>query len=81
MKYSTYLWDLDQPLSQHPLPCAWHQPNLMIPLTKTINKKKRTKKRTKNQEMRLYSQKIVSYCLGLRTQNPGLKEADLGPSI
>ena len=30
--------------------------------------------------MRLNSQQIVSYCLGLRTQNPGLKEVDLEPS-
>ena len=26
------------------------------------------------------SQQIVSYCLGLRTQNPGLREVDLEPS-
>ena len=30
--------------------------------------------------MRFNSQQIVSYCLGLRTQNPGLKEVDLEPS-
>ena len=30
--------------------------------------------------MRLNSQQIVSYCLGLRTQNPGLKEVDLESS-
>ena len=31
--------------------------------------------------MRSNSQQIVSYCLlGLRTQNPGLKEVDLEPS-
>ena len=27
--------------------------------------------------MRFNSQQIVSYCLGLRTQNPGLREVDL----
>ena len=35
-------------------------------------------KKAKNQEIRFYSPKIVSYCLGLRTQKPRLKEADLG---
>ena len=29
--------------------------------------------------MRFYSQKIVSYCLGLRTEKQGLKQVDLGP--
>ena len=37
-------------------------------------------KKTKNPEMRSNSQQIVSYCLGLRTQNPGLREVDLEPS-
>ena len=30
--------------------------------------------------MKFNSQQIESYCLGLRTQNPGLREADLEPS-
>ena len=30
--------------------------------------------------MRFNSQQIVSYCLGLRTQNPGLSEVDLETS-
>ena len=30
--------------------------------------------------MRSNSQQIVSYCLGLRTQNPNLREVDLEPS-
>ena len=30
--------------------------------------------------MRFTSQQITSYCLGLGTQNPGLKEVDLDPS-
>ena len=30
--------------------------------------------------MRLKSQQIVLYCLGLHTQNPGLREVDLEPS-
>ena len=29
--------------------------------------------------MRFYSRKIVSYCLALLTQKPGLKEADAEP--
>ena len=31
--------------------------------------------------MKLNFQQIVSYCFGLRTQNPGLREVDLEPSI
>ena len=38
-------------------------------LPKTINQEK-----TKNQEMRFSFQKIILYCLGLWTQNPGLRE-------
>ena len=30
--------------------------------------------------MRTNSQQIISYCLGLCTQNPGLREVDLEPS-
>ena len=57
------------PLSQHPLPPARHQPHLLIPFAQTINQKK-----AKNPEIWFNSQQIVSYCLGLRTQNPGLRE-------
>ena len=42
---------------------------------KTINQE-----RTKNPEMRSNFQQIISYCLGLRTQNSGLTEVDLKPS-
>ena len=41
-------------------------------LPKTINQEK-----TKNSEMRLNFQQILSYCLGLHTQNPGLREVNL----
>ena len=75
IKYSTYTWDLLRPLTQYPLSPARHQPHSLIPSAKTINSKKE-----KDPEMRLNSQQIVSYCLGLRTQNPGLKEVDLEPS-
>ena len=37
-------------------------------------------KKTKNKEIRSNSQQMVSYCLGLPTQNPGLREVDLEPS-
>ena len=63
-------------MSQHPLPRARHQPDLLIPSLQTI-----TQKKAKNQEMGFDSQQIVSYCLGLRTQNPGLREEDLEPSL
>ena len=36
--------------------------------------------KTKNPEMRCNCQQIVWYCLGLPTQNPGLREVDLEPS-
>ena len=64
-----------RPLSQHPLPPARHQPHLLIPSAQTINQEK-----TNNPEMRSTFQQIVSYCLGLHTQNPGLREVDLEPS-
>ena len=75
MKYSTYTWDLVQALSQDSLPPARHQPHFMIPSAKAINQKK-----AKNPEMRFNSQQIVSYCIGLCTQNLGLREVDLEPS-
>ena len=62
------------PLSQHPLPSARHQPHLLIPSAQTINQKK-----AKNPEMRFNSQQMVSYCLGLHTQNPRLRGIDLEP--
>ena len=75
MKYSTYTWDLVWILESAPLPPARHQPHLLIPSAQTTNQKK-----AKNPEMRFNSQQIVSYCLGLCTQNPGLREVDLEPS-
>ena len=63
------------PLGQHPLPSARHQPLSLISSAQTINQKK-----AKNPEIRFNSQPIASYCLGLRTQNPGLREVDLEPS-
>ena len=63
------------PLSQHPLSPARHEPHLLIPSVQKINHKK-----AKNPEMRFNSQQIILYCLGLRTQKPGLREVDLEPS-
>ena len=63
------------PLSQHPLPPARHQPHLMIPSAETINQKE-----AKNPEMRFHSPQIELYCLGLDSQNLGLREVDLEPS-
>ena len=60
------------PLSHYPLPPARHQPHLLISSTQTINQKK-----AKNPEMRFDSQQIILYCLGLHTQNPGLRAVDL----
>ena len=76
MKYSTYTWNLVQAIESDPLPPARHQPHLLIPSAQTINQKK-----TKNPEIRFNSIQIVSYCLGLRTQNPVLREVDLEPSL
>ena len=62
-------------MDQHPLPRVRHQPHLLIPYAQTINQKK-----AKKPEMRFNSQQIVSYCLGLRIQNPRLREVELEPS-
>ena len=61
-----------EPLSQHLLPPARHPPHFMISSAQTINQEK-----TKNSEIRSNFQQIVLYCLGLRTQKPGLREVDL----
>ena len=75
MKYSTYTWDLVRAVESASLPPARHQQHLLIPSAKTINQKK-----AKNPEIRFNSHEIVLYCLGLRTENPGLREVDLEPS-
>ena len=56
-----------RPLNQHALPPGRHQPHLLIPSAK-------------NPEIIFKSQQIVSYLLGLHTQNPVLREVDLEPS-
>ena len=47
----------------------------LISSGQTINQKK-----VKNTEIRFNSQQIISYYLGLRTKDPGLREVDLKPS-
>ena len=46
----------------------------------SIHPHNQPRKKTKNPEMRSNFQHIVSYCLGLCKQNPGLREVDLEPS-
>ena len=69
MKYSTYTWDLVRALGSAS-PAFWKTPATFIDVsTQTSNHKK-----AKNPEIWFNSQQIISYCLGLRTQNPGLRE-------
>ena len=71
MKYSTYTWDLVQAL-ESASPASCKTPATFIDsICQTINQKK-----AKNPEIRFNSQQIVSHCLGLHTQNPGLREGD-----
>ena len=69
-------WHSWQPLSQHPLPSARCLPHLLI----LIHPNNEPGKKTKNSKMRSCFQKIESYCLGLHTQNPDLREVDLKTS-
>ena len=70
-----YTWDLVWAL-ESASPASCKTPTTFIDsIRQKINQKK-----AKNPEMRFNSQQIVSYCLGLRTQNPGLREVDLEPS-
>ena len=60
--------------SESPSPCK--TPDIFIDSTaQTINQEK-----MKNPGMRSNFQQIASYCLGLHTQNPELREAELEPS-
>ena len=64
--------DLVLALQSASLPSARYQPHLLVPSAQTINQEK-----GKNPKMRSNFQQIVSYCLGLYTQNPGLREVTL----
>ena len=66
-------WDLVRAL-ESASPAACKTPTTFIDSIRPNNQKK------KNPEIRFNSTQIVSYCLGLRTQNPGLREVDLEPS-
>ena len=75
MKYSTYTWDLAWALASAS-PASCKTPATFID---SIHPNKSPEK-TKNPEMRFNFQQIISYCLGLHTQNPGLREVDLESS-
>ena len=75
MKYSTYTWALVWALESASTASCKTPATFIDPFAQTINQKK-----TKNPEMRFNSKQIVSYCLGLHTQNPGLREVDSEPS-
>ena len=72
---STYTWDLVRAL-EWASSASCKTPATFID---SIRPNKQTEK-TKNPEMRFNFQQIVSYCLGLRTQNQGLREVDVEPS-
>ena len=72
---SAHTWDLVRALeSASPASCKTPATSHSLHLPKQSSKKKQ------NPEKRSNTQQIVSYCLGLRTQNPGLREVDLEPS-
>ena len=62
-------------MGEHLLPPARHQPHPLIPSSQTINQEE-----AKNYEKRTNFHEIVSYCLGVHRQNPGLRQVDLEPS-
>ena len=72
---STHTWDLVQAL-ESASPASCKTPAKSIDSIRPNNHLRRNKK----SEKRSNTQQIVSYCLGLRTQNPGLREVDLEPS-
>ena len=69
-----YTWDLVRAL-ESASPASYKVSVTLILSAQTINQEKII-----NPEMRSNFQQIVLYCLGLCTQNPGLKEVDLEPS-
>ena len=76
LRKSTYTWDMVQALeSTSPTSCKAPATVIDSICPKTINQEKK-----KNPEMRSNFQQIISTCLALHTQNPGLREVDLEPS-
>ena len=75
MKYSPYTWDLVLAI-ESASPASSKTPVTFIDsICPNDNQKK-----AKNAEIRFSCQQIVSYCLGLHTQNPGLRQVDMEPS-
>ena len=75
MKYSPYTWDLVLAIES----ASAASNKTPVTFIDSIRPKDNQKK-AKNAEIRCSSQQIVSYCLGLNTQNPGLRQVDLEPS-
>ena len=74
--YSTHTWDLLRAL-ESVSPASCKTPATSIDSIRPNNHLRRNK----NLERRSSSQQIKSYCLGPPTQNPGLREVDLEPSL
>ena len=72
---STHTWDLVWAL-ESASPASCKTPATSIDSIRPNNHLEETK----NPEKRSNIQQILSYCLGLRTQNPRLREVDLEPS-
>ena len=72
MLYSTDTWDLVWAL-ESASPASCKTPATSIDSIHPNNHPRRNKRFRKNT-------KLISYCLGLCTQNPGLREVDLEPS-
>ena len=75
MKYSPYTWDLVLAI-ESASPASSKTPVTFIDSIRPND----NQKKAENAEIRFSSQQIVSYCLGLHTQNPGLRQVDLEPS-
>ena len=74
MKYSTFTWNLVWAL-ESASPASVKTPATFIDSICPNNQKERN-----YPQKRSNAQQIVLFCLGLRTQNPGLREVDLEPS-
>ena len=73
--YLTHTWDLVQAL-ESASPASCKTPATSIDSICPNNHLRRNKKSRK----KIKQEQVVSYCLGLCTQNPGLREVDLEPS-
>ena len=75
MKYKTYTWDLVHAL-ESAFPASCKTPATSIESIRPISQPWKYKK---NPEKSSNYQQIILYCLGLCTENPGLREVDLEP--